>query len=334
VGRSENLVSGLKRRAHRASAAANRVKVPLTQRLGLVDFFALTWKQVEEDHVGAFAGNLAFHAMFALFPFLVFVLSLLGLFHATGLVDSVINQISPALPGQAVSLLRSVMHSVTKTHASGALTASAVISIVVAMWGVSGGFRAVMEAMNVMYNVKDRRAWWKRYLISIGLATVVTAIMAGALVLVIGGPPIGEAVARRLGAGAGFQWVWNILQWPVLLFFVLLVSATVYTVAPDIEQPFRFATAGALLSVSLWLLFSVLFTLYVNTLATYNRTFGTLAGIAIFLIYLYYSGFIMLLGAEMDQVIEEHARQKLVLGTGGRGDLGPGPAAGRTTGRD
>jgi len=303
------LVSELKDRAQAAEDAVNRIDVPLTHHLGLADLVKITFRQMGEHHVDAFAGNLAYRALFSLFPFAVFLLSLLGIFNATGLVDSIIKDLSPALPSQATALLTLVMHGVTRSHSAGAFTVGAVISIVVAVWGISGGFRAVMEAMNVMYGVRERRPFWKRYLISIALAFGFSVIMLGGLVLIIAGPPIADAVASHLGFGAAFESAWAIVQWPVMLLFVMLVVAAVYYYAPDVRQRFRFISAGAITAVGLWLLFSLLFTLYVDTLARYNTTYGTLAGIVIFLIYLYYSGLILLIGAEMDHVIAEHGRR-------------------------
>lgn len=302
-----NIVNEVKQKAEGAEDQANKIHIPLTRRLGSVDFVKQVFKQMGDDHMGAFAGNLAYQAIFAMFPFFVFLLSLLGLFHATSLLNSLIAQASSAMPAEAIKILKDVNKSITKSHAEGAFTVGAIIAILAALWGVSGGFRAVMEAMNVMYQVRDSRPFWKKYLISIALALVSSLLLLGALVLVVAGPRIGGAVAGMLGVGAIFQWVWNVLQWPILVAFVLLAFGLIYYFAPDVEQKFKFMSPGALVAVGLWLVFSLLFSLYVNSFGSYNKTYGTFAGIAIFLLYAYYSAFILLLGAEINHIIEEHA---------------------------
>jgi len=161
--------------------------------------------------------------------------------------------------------------------------------------------------MNVMYEVDEARPFWKKYAISIFLSLGVALLLITALVLVVFGPQIGGAIASVVGLGAVFQTVWSIAQWPVLVLFVLFAFALVYYFAPDVEQKFRWVSPGSILAVLLWLLFSIAFSLYVNTIGGNTfASYGALAGVAILMLYLYYSAYIVLLGAEMNQVVEEH----------------------------
>jgi membrane protein len=285
----------------------NQVHVPLARRLGLADLVKEVVAGIGEDHVNAYAGNLAYSGLFSLFPFAIFLLSLLGVFHATSLVNSMIDRLSGAVPPAAVTLLQHDILSVASSRASGAYSVGAIVSILFALWGVAGGFRAVMQATNVVYDVQDTRPFWKQYVISIALAIVSTVLIISALVLAVFGPTIGGAIAGHFGLGSAFQIVWDIAQWPVLLCFVLCTCALLYYVAPDVDQKFRFITPGSLVAVVLWTVFMVLFSLYVNVFATFNKTYGTLAGLAILLLLMYYSAFILLVGAEINQVIESHA---------------------------
>lgn len=211
------------------------------------------------------------------------------------------------MPDDAVDLIGGPIKQITQSKATGGLGVGALISILFALWGVSGAFRSVMEAMNVMYEVEEGRPFWKKYLVSILLSLGATALLITAAVLVVAGPAIGGGVADAVGLGTVFRWTWNIAQWPVLVLFVLLAFALIYYYAPDVEQSFRFVSPGSLVGVALWLVFSLLFSPYVNTFGSYNKTYGTLAGVAILMLYLYYAAFILLFGAEMNQVIEEHA---------------------------
>src|SRR3712207_2027341 len=157
-----------------------------------------------------------------------------------------------------------------------------------------------MEAMNVMYEIEEARPFWKQLLISVFLSLGVAFLLLVALGLVVFGPEIGGAVADVVGLGSVFQIVWNIVQWPVLLFLVVFAFALVYYYAPDVEQRFRWISPGSVVAVVMWLVFSLLFSLYVNNFGSYNATYGSLAGIVILMLYIYYSSLIMLIGAELN----------------------------------
>jgi membrane protein len=296
-----------KRLVNKAEETGNAVEVPMAQDLGLVELLKRTFKEVSKDHLAAFAGNLTYKGLFALFPFFVFLLSLLGLFGAPELVRTMLDQVSAVLPEGATAFLEDQLLGIAQSKVpQGAFTVGAIISIFLALWGVSGAFRSVMEAMNVMYEVEEARPIWKQYLISVLLSLGVAALLLFALGLVIFGPQLGGAVADLVGLGFVFQLVWNIVQWPVLLFFVLFAFALVYYFAPDVEQRFKWISPGSIIAVALWLVFSLLFSLYVSNVGSYNTTYGSFAGIVILMLYIYYSAFIMLIGAELNQVIEEH----------------------------
>src|SRR5215203_6117553 len=271
----------------KAERKGNEAEMPMTEDLGLVDFFKLTYKEVEEDHVMAFAGNLAYKAIFAIFPFFTFLLSLLGLFNAQDLVKTMIENLSGVLPQSATKFIEGQLLSITQSQAESAFTFGAIISILLALWGVSGAFRSVMEAMNVM-----------------SLAVIV--LLVGALVLVIFGESIGVRVADLVGLGSVFATLWSIVQWPVVALVVLFAFALIYYFAPAAKQRFRWISPGSILAFVFWLIFSLLFSLYASTAGSYNETYGSLAGVIILMLYVYYSALIMLIGAEMNQVIEWH----------------------------
>jgi membrane protein len=294
-----------RRLVKKAEEAGNRLGVPMAQDLGLVELLKRTFKEVQEDHLAAFAGNLTYKGLFALFPFFVFLLSLLGLFGAPDLLLNVLEQARGVLPQGAMDFLEGQLMSIAGSKAQGTFTVGAVVSILLALWGVSGAFRSVMGAMNVMYEVEEARPFWKKYLISILLSLGVAALLLFALGLVIFGPQLGGAVADAVGLGFVFQLVWTIVQWPVLIFIAIFAFALVYYYAPDVEQRFKWISPGSVVAVAAWLLFSLLFALYVNNFGSYNATYGSLAGVVILMLYIYYSAFIMLVGTELNQVIEE-----------------------------
>lgn len=290
----------------RAEQTGNEVEVPLTRgRLGTVEMVKRTFKEATEDHLAAFAGNLTYKGLFALFPFFVFLLSLLGIFGSENLLPKLLNDLSGVLPPDATKFISKQLLSIANNKAQSAFTFGAIISILFALWGVSGAFRSIMEAMNVMYEIEEERPFWKVYGISIFLSLVVAVLLISALVLVVFGPKIAAFVAGIIGFGTVFQTIWVIVQWPVLLLVVLFAFALIYYVAPDVEQRFKWISPGSIIAVVLWLLFSLAFSLYVSNFSSYNKTYGSLAGVAILMLYIYYTSYILLLGAEMNQVIEE-----------------------------
>jgi membrane protein len=295
-----------KKLVEKAEEAGNQVEVPGAQNLGLVDLLKRLAREVQEDHLAAFAGNLTYKGLFAIFPFFVFLLSLLGIFGAPELLRNLIDQASGVLPGGAVAFLEGQLLGIAGSKAQGAFTVGAVVSILLALWGVSGAFRSVMEAMNVMYEIEEARPFWKQLVISVLLSLSIAALLLFALVLVVFGPEIGGAVAGAIGLGSVFQVIWNIVQWPVLVFLVVFAFSLVYYYAPDVEQRFRWISPGSAVAVLLWLIFSLLFSIYVENFGSYNKAFGSFAGIIILMLYIYYSSFILLVGAQLNQVVEEH----------------------------
>jgi membrane protein len=290
----------------KAERKGNEVEVPVAENLGLVDFSKLTYKEMNEDHVMAFAGNLTYKGLFAIFPFFTFLLSLLGVFNATDLVNVMVDKLSGIAPQSATRFIEGLLLSITQSQAESAFTFGAIISILLALWGISGAFRSVMEAMNVMYEVEEDRPFWKVYGLSIFMSLAVIVLLVGALVLVIFGESIGVRVADLVGLGSLFATLWSIVQWPVVALVVLFAFALIYYFAPAVKQRFRWISPGSILAFVFWLIFSLLFSLYTSIAGSYNETYGSLAGVIVLMLYVYYSALIMLIGAEVNQVIEWH----------------------------
>lgn len=278
----------------------------MARGLGLVSFLKLTFNEVGEDHLASFAGNLTYKALFALFPFFTLLLSLLGLFNATGLVRTFLDSLTGVLPASAIEFVSDQLLAIAGQESEGAFTVGVVISILLALWGISGAFRSVMDALNAVYEVEEDRPFLKKYGISVFMSVAVIVLLLGALFLLVSGLAVGEGAAGVFGLGAVFGLVWSIVQWPVLAFMVLLAFAMIYYYAPAAEQRWRWISVGSVVALVFWVLFSLAFSLYVGTFGSYNETYGSLAGVMVLMLYVYYSAFIVLIGAEMNQVIEWH----------------------------
>ncbi len=297
---SDSVKASTVRLGQRAEATANTVAVPTTRQLRLGDFLRQTAQGAAEDQLLAFAGNLTFRALLAIFPALVALLWLMTALHAPGLLNALLRLAGTALPHDALEPIRTQLTSPPADRAGGAVTLGALVGCAVTLWALSGWFRAIMQAMNVIYHVREGRPWWKRQLIAALLSLAIAGLLFGALLLVV----FSQAIAQSVDLHPLLRWAWTLVLWPVLGAGVLAAFALTYYFAPDCTQQFRWISRGALTAVGLWLLFTLLFALYVNQLASYSKTYGALAGITIFMLYLYYGSFILLLGAEMNQVIE------------------------------
>lgn len=290
--------------ARRGERAANQVPLPSAWRMGLGSFVHALVRQVEKDRLPVYAGNLAFRGLLALFPALLAVLWLLQAVKGDGLSNALFGVIDVTLPRQAAQSLHSYLQSQRMLGNGASVSLSAVFAVLTALWLIASAFRGVMDALNAMYAVEEHRPLWKRYLLSMGMAAGVLVLLVGAMLLIVSGDALAERLADATGWGTAARWAWVAVTWPVVALAAMAAFGLVYYFGPDVEQRVRWISPGAVLAVVLWLLFTLIFSIYSNHAATYTRLFGALAGIAIFLVYLFSSAFILLLGAEMNQVIE------------------------------
>jgi membrane protein len=255
------------------------------------DFFA--------DDMLTYAAALAYHLLLALFPFIIFLLALLGSVGLDQFFDDVLQQARTALPQEAYLVVAEIIGEIRGQPRQGLIS----LSIVLALWAASAGMRSVTNALNVAYDVRETRPAWQRYTASV-LATLglgILFLVAGAFRLI--GPEVATALASRLGL-AGFVptlWVW--LRWPVVILLLLLVVAVVYKVAPNVDQPFRYVTPGSVTAILVWLLASAGFAAYVARFGNYGATYGSLGGMIVLILYFYISGAVLLFGAEINATI-------------------------------
>lgn len=290
------------RLARKAERASNRVGVPVARKLDVGDLVRQTAVRMRKDQLHVYAGHLAFRSLFALFPSLLAFLWVLQLLHARRMVGALVDLIGTALPEATATLVRDQVTASPGDQARGAVTFWAVLSVVVAFWAIAGLFRATMDGLNAVYAVEESRPAWKRYAIGLSLGLAVAVLLMGALVLIV----LGAAGAREAGerTALGGRVLTQGIIWSVLLAFVLAATALTNYFAPDVQQRFRWISTGAIVSAVLWLLFSALYSLYINHIANYNQLYGALAGLVLLMAYVYASSFILLLGAEINQVIE------------------------------
>lgn len=274
--------------------------------LTLRELAVRVWREVQKDEISDRAAALSYYFLFSLFPALLFLTALLGLLPIPGLMDRFMDYFGQALPEDAASVVAKTLTEVVRGAHGGLLS----LGMLGALWAGSNGMGSVMTALNVAYHVTETRPWWKRRLLAAGLTIGFALFILSALVLLVFGPRLGGAVAGRFGLGAAFTTVWNALNLPIVIFFVLVGIALVYYLAPDAQQRWRWVTPGSAVALVLWLGMSSGLRLYVTHFGNYNATYGSIGGVILLMLWLYLTGMVLLLGAEVNSEIEFAAAQR------------------------
>ncbi|MCF6782950.1 YihY/virulence factor BrkB family protein [Stutzerimonas stutzeri] len=274
------------------------------QGVGAFDLLKRTVKEFSKNDMTTYASALAYRAIFSLFPFLLFLIAMLGVLDLQEFFTWLREQVSMMLPPDALDLVNPVIDQM-QHQKSGLLS----VGILVALWSASIGVRSLMNAMNKAYGVVEGRPGWKLMLLSvlytIGLA-VILLMMAGLMII---GPQVIEWLAEQVGLKDIVVTLWTWLRLPLVVFLMMLVVAVLYYVTPDVEQKFRFITPGSVLAVIVWIAASIGFGIYVNNFGNYDATYGSIGAVIVLLLYFYISAAVLLFGAEMNAVIE-HASQE------------------------
>jgi membrane protein len=274
--------------------------------LGVVELAKRVWSEFSEDEVSDRAAALAYYFLFALFPALLFMTALLGLLPIPNLMDRLMDYVSQTLPGDAASIIEKTLGEIVAGAGGGLLS----IGVLGALWAGSNGMSSIMSALNVAYDVKETRPWWKAKLLAIGLTLGFSVFILSALILIVFGPKIGETVAGWVGLGAVFTFVWNIVSIPIVMVLVAIGIGLVYYLAPAVEQHWRWVTPGSAVALVLWLGASFALRFYVTNFANYNATYGSIGGVILLMLWLYLSGMALLLGAEVNSEIEHAAARR------------------------
>jgi membrane protein len=259
-----------------------------------------TAKETYEDDCLGLAAQLAYYFVLALFPALLFLLALASFFPIEKVTDEVMRGLANVAPGDVVQLITEQMRRISESDQGGLLT----LGIVGALWSSSSALVGLISALNVAYDIKEGRAWWKVRLLAMGLTIALAIFLLISSTLVLAGPEIARKLADIFGLGTAFTWTWNILQWPLAVALVITALALVYYYGPDAEQDWVWITPGAALATVLWLGISLGFRAYLQYAGDYNATYGTIGGVIVLLLWLYLSGFAILVGAEMNAEIE------------------------------
>lgn len=264
-------------------------------------FFRALAKEAWKDGIDDVAAMMTYYAVFALFPMMIFVVTIALLFLPSSTIDSAVAMGASALPGDIAGVLQEQTARMEESAGAG----FAVGSFLFTLWAASRGASALMLALNNLFDKRETRSWVRRQLIAIGTTVAVSVLLIVAMALLTAGPEIGHAFAENVGLGAAFDWGWNLARWPMVALLVMLVWALLYKLLPDTDAPFRVFTPGAAVGVALWFLITQGFGLYLDRFGDYEATYGTLAVIVVFLTWLWLSNLTLLIGAEINDVLAE-----------------------------
>lgn len=252
-----------------------------------------------DDEMSTYASALAYQMLFSLFPFLLFLIALIGFLHLPDFFSWLRLQAELVLPGQALEQVNPVIDQLQQSQ-GGLLS----VGIVIALWTASAGVRLMMSAMNAAYDVPEGRPVWKRIPLSVLYTIGFAGMLLSVAALMVLGPQVMEWIASQVGLGDFIVTVWTVLRWPVIIILMMIAVALMYYLMPDVKQQFRFITPGSVLAVVVWIGASLGFGFYVKNFADYNAMYGSIGTIIVLLLYFYISSAVLLLGAEMNAVIE------------------------------
>jgi membrane protein len=256
-------------------------------------------KDFMEDDMNTYAAALTYRILLAIFPFLIFILTLLGALGMKDFFNWMLEQSKGAFSDQLYTQFETIVEQVQGGANGGLLS----FGLILALWAAAGGVRSVMHALNVAYDVEDERTFWKKYVYSIAYTVGLAVILIAALALMFLGPQSMEWLAGQIGLGDVFVTLWTWLRIPVAIFLMMLAVALVYYFFPNVDQPFKIVSPGSVIAVIAWVIATIAFSIYLSNFANYNATYGSLGGVIIILFYFFISSAVLLLGAEVNAVI-------------------------------
>jgi len=258
---------------------------------------------IDEDDLLGHASGLAFNFLLALFPLMLFLLALFGLFtsRTSQLQNGLLTYFGHLLPPQAFQLLKTAINELAMSTGSGKLT----LSIVVALWFASGGVDSMISTLNVVYRVRGTRSWVQARAIALVLTLAISILLLSALVMVLAGGHLGNWVGTKLHLSSTILIFLKALQWPVALAFVIVSFSVIYSFGPDLHQPhWHWITPGSVFGVFLWLAASAGFRAYLHFFNTFGSTYGSLGAVMILLVWLYVTGLAFLIGGAINAEVE------------------------------
>ncbi|MGE3680902.1 MAG: YihY/virulence factor BrkB family protein [Bdellovibrionales bacterium] len=282
-------------------AATSVLNLPVSKKKFATDLYG----ELNKDDVFSGAAALSFYLTLALFPGLIFLLTLLPYLPIENLDRAIMDFIRQAMPGEAASLVADVVQSLVSDKKGGLLS----LSLFGTLWAATSGFSAVITQLNVTYDVTESRSYLKAKATAFLMMLAFAAVMVIAFALIVLGGVLQDYLESVLGLGPVLLTAFVVFRWVILFFMIIAVFALIYYLGPDVEQDFRFITPGSLFAAVTFALASLGFNWYVSNFGNYNSTYGSIGGVIILMLWLYVAGIVLLVGAETNALIEHHHPQ-------------------------
>jgi membrane protein len=260
------------------------------------------WREFSDDKVTDWAAALTYYGVLSIFPMLLALISLLGLFGQSA-TQPLLDNISTVAPGPAKDIVTQAIQNLQKSQGSAGVMFF--VGLALALWSASGYVGAFMRASNDIWDVEEGRPAWKTIPLRVGVTGLLLVLLTiSALAVVLTGP-LAKSVGDIVGLGSAAVTAWDIAKWPVLILVVAFMIALLYYATPNVKHPkFQWVSPGSILAVVVWILASALFAFYVANFSSYNKTYGALGGVIVFLTWLWITNNVILLGAEVNAEIE------------------------------
>lgn len=262
-----------------------------------------TWREFTDDQCTDLAAALTYYAVLSIFPAAIALTSLLGLVgQAEESVDTVLEVLDPLVSSEMLGTIEPTLRQISESQSAGL---ALLLGLAGALWTASGYVGAFGRAMNRIYEIPEGRPFWKLRPVMLLITVVALALMAAVLLMLVVSGPVAESIGNVIGLGDAALTAWSIAKWPVLAATVVLIVAMLYYATPNVKQPkFRWISVGALVAIVVWVLASLAFGFYVANFSSYNKTYGSLAGVIVALLYLWLTNLALLFGAEVDSELE------------------------------
>lgn len=277
-------------------------------RLGvpLFELVKRTIRETIDDDCFSIAAQLAYYFALALFPALLFAVALAS-YLPYDVVHEAVAALAPIAPPEVLTIIRQQLESIVAGEAPNVLT----IGILGALWSSSGAMTSIVAALNRAYDIPETRSWWQVRLTAIALTIALAVFVLLSFTIIVAGPNFGHYLTSWIGLDAAFDTAWRLLRWPLVLALATTGIAIVFYYAPDADQDWVWITPGSIATTLLWVSFSLGFRFYVTRVGDYAATYGALAGAAILLLWMYFSGLALLIGGELNSEIEHAANPGL-----------------------
>jgi membrane protein len=288
------------------------------------EFFTHLKNEYTRDNLSNVAGSVTYFGLLAIFPFLLCLVALSSLVIDPKQANELITQLGKVAPPAATELLGGQLQSLASKESGGLFT----FALLGALWAASGGMIALMNALNIVYDVEEGRNFFKQRLIAIGMVLFTAVFALGAALLAVATPAIAELLPSPLGT------VLTWLRLPIAGLLMMFLWAVLYYVLPDVQQKFKFITPGSVVGVIVWVLASYGFSVYVTNFGKYDATYGALGGVVVMLLWMWISAQVLLAGAEINAILEHKSADGKKVGAKSLKDSGPSPTKTEIEGTD